>query len=138
MTVFHPYRMLTALCKKESANESMAEAGEVGAEVDDGTRYWGTGEGQPELSDDALQLAWWGIPLFLLFILCPQTVLKTTRRSIINDTYRSDLRLFYPTHLLVTTALYLTSFHTPPRGLSYRNHPRTSPTTRTHRFLSQA
>lgn len=58
LTVFHPYRTLTALCKKESANDSMAEAGEVGAEVDDGPRYWGTGEGQLELSDDALQLAW--------------------------------------------------------------------------------
>ncbi|KAF8123386.1 hypothetical protein EV363DRAFT_1455422 [Boletus edulis] len=72
LTVFHPYRTLTALCKKESASESMAEAGEVGVEVDDGPRYWGTGEGQLELSDDALQIAW----------------------SIINDTYRSDL--FYP------------------------------------------
>ena len=58
LTVFHPYRTLTALCKKESANEPMAEAGEVGAEVDDGPRYWGTGEGQLELNDDALQLAW--------------------------------------------------------------------------------
>ena len=93
LTVFHPYRTLTALCKKESANDSMTEAGEVGAEVDDGPRYWGTGEGQLELSDDALQLAWWGIPFF-----CgnPQRVLKTAFRSIINDTYRSDLCLLYP------------------------------------------
>lgn len=58
LTVFHPYRTLTALCKKESGSESIAEAGEVGAEVDDKQRYWGTGEGQLELSDDALQLAW--------------------------------------------------------------------------------
>ncbi|KAF8415152.1 cyclin-like protein, partial [Boletus edulis BED1] len=86
LTVFHPYRTLTALCKKESASESMAEAGEVGVEVDDGPRYWGTGEGRLELSDDALQIAW----------------------SIINDTYRSDLCLLYPPHLLAITALYLT------------------------------
>ena len=58
------------------------------------------------MNDDALQLAWWDI---LFFFSCyPQTVLKTTRRSIINDTYRSDLRLFYPTRLLAITALYLT------------------------------
>ena len=70
LTVFYPYRTLTALCKKESANESMTEVGEVGEEVDDGSRYWGTGEGQLELSDDALQLAWWGIPFFsFLFVL---------------------------------------------------------------------
>ena len=39
LTIFRPYRTLTTLCKKESANESMAEAGEVGAEVDDERRY---------------------------------------------------------------------------------------------------
>ncbi|KAG6375238.1 cyclin-like protein [Boletus reticuloceps] len=96
LTVFHPYRTLTALCKKESASESTAEAGEVGAEVDDGPRYWGTGEGRLELSDDALQIAW----------------------SIINDTYRSDLCLLYPPHLLAITALYLTLvLHAPTRDL---------------------
>ncbi|KAF8548321.1 cyclin-like protein [Imleria badia] len=96
LTVFHPYRTLTALCKKESANDSAAEAGEVGTEVDDGQRYWGTGEGQLELSDDALQLTW----------------------SIINDTYRSDLCLLYPPHLLAITALYLTLvLHAPTRDL---------------------
>lgn len=67
LTVFHPYRTLTALCKKESADDSTAEAGEVGTEVGDGPRYWGTGEGQLELSDDALQLAWYGIPFFHFF-----------------------------------------------------------------------
>ncbi|KAI9460408.1 cyclin-like protein [Boletus coccyginus] len=96
LTIFHPYRTLTALCKKESADESTAEAGEVGAEVDDGPRYWGMGEGQLELSDDALQLAW----------------------SVINDTYRSDLCLLYPPHLLAITALYLTLvLHAPTRDL---------------------
>ena len=86
LTVFHPYRTLKALCKKESVNESIAEAGEVGVEADDGP---GTGEGQLELRDDALQLAWWGIPFFFFFLFCvyPQTVLKTTHRSIINNTY---------------------------------------------------
>lgn len=58
LTVFHPYRTLMALCRKDNANDSTTEAGEVGAEVDDGPRYWGTGEGQLELSNDALQVAW--------------------------------------------------------------------------------
>ena len=70
LTVFYTYWTLTALCKKDSANRSIAEAGDVGAGVDDGLRSCGTGEGQPELSDDALQLAWWGIPLFVLFVSC--------------------------------------------------------------------
>lgn len=48
----------------------------------------------------------------------PQTVLKTTLRSIINDTYRSDLCLLYPPHLLAITALYLTLvLHAPTRDL---------------------
>lgn len=58
LTIFHPYRTLMALCKKESGKECAAEAGEVGGEVDDGLRHWGTGEGQLELSGDALQLTW--------------------------------------------------------------------------------
>ncbi|KAF8549809.1 hypothetical protein OG21DRAFT_1370171, partial [Imleria badia] len=99
--VFHPYRTLAALCKKESVNESTAEAGEVGevgTEVDDGQRYWGTGERQLELSDDPLQLAW----------------------SIINDTYRFDLCLLYPPHLAIT-ALHLTLvLHAPTRDLVLR------------------
>jgi len=114
LTIFHPYRTLTALCKKESADESTAEAGEVGAEVDDGPRYWGMGEGQLELSDDALQLAWCGV----LFYWYSRSVLKTTFRSVINDTYRSDLCLLYPPHLLAITALYLTLvLHAPTRDL---------------------
>ncbi|KAH0839450.1 hypothetical protein J3R83DRAFT_240 [Lanmaoa asiatica] len=106
LTIFHPYRTLTALCKKESRNESVAEAGEVGVEVDDGPRYWGTGEGQLELSDGALQLAW----------------------SIINDTYRSDLCLLYPPHLLAITALYLTLvLHAPTRDLVLHKSPSNLP-----------
>ena len=42
LIVFHPYRTLTALCRKESAGQSMAEAGDVGAEVDDEPHYRGT------------------------------------------------------------------------------------------------
>ncbi|KIJ13959.1 hypothetical protein PAXINDRAFT_176881 [Paxillus involutus ATCC 200175] len=96
LTIFHPYRTLMALCKKESSSDLMAEAGEVGVGIDDGPRYWGTGEGQLELPDEALQLAW----------------------SIINDTYRSDLCLLYPPHLLAITALYLTLvLHGPTRDL---------------------
>ncbi|KAF8128235.1 cyclin-like protein [Boletus edulis] len=117
LTVFHPYRTLTALCKKESASESTAEAGEVGAEVDDGPRYWGTGEGRLELSDDALQIAWYGHLIPFFFFRCGQYS-KTTFRSIINDTYRSDLCLLYPPHLLAITALYLTLvLHAPTRDL---------------------
>ncbi|KAI6038627.1 cyclin-like protein [Pisolithus marmoratus] len=96
LTVFHPYRTLMSLCRKEGPSESQTEAGEVGVGIDDGPRYWGTGEGQLELPDEALQLAW----------------------SIINDTYRSDLCLLYPPHLLAITALYLTlALHTPTKEL---------------------
>lgn len=83
LTVFHPYRTLLTLCKKESELDPSAtpaeegEAGEVGAVgfsgstslsgsghlgvgigADDGPRYWGTGEGRLELSAGALQTAW--------------------------------------------------------------------------------
>lgn len=102
LTVFHPYRTLLAICKKESSNDLQTEAGEVGVGVDDGPRYWGSGDGQLELPDDAFQLAW----------------------SIINDTYRSDLCLLYPPHLLAITALYLTVvLHGPTRELlQQRSH----------------
>ncbi|KAF9224527.1 cyclin-like protein [Gyrodon lividus] len=117
LTVFHPYRTLMALSKTESSSDFMAEAGEVGVGIDDGPRYWGTGEGQLELPDEALQLAW----------------------SIINDTYRSDLCLLYPPHLLAITALYLTlvlhgptrdliqqKSHLAPSGDTHANSPRRS------------
>jgi len=58
LIVFHPYRTLLSICKKESSNDLQAEAGEVEVGMDDGSRYWGSGEGQLELSDDAFQLAW--------------------------------------------------------------------------------
>ncbi|KIK57464.1 hypothetical protein GYMLUDRAFT_247097 [Collybiopsis luxurians FD-317 M1] len=100
LVVFHPYRTLLALvCKKEpnpgagNGSNSVpdpeeAEAGELGTGIgtEDGPRYWGTGQGKLELSEAALQTAWF----------------------IINDTYRSDLCLLYPPHLIAITAIYLT------------------------------
>ncbi|KAI0036970.1 cyclin-like protein [Vararia minispora EC-137] len=88
LTVFHPYRTLTTLCGKEPGHAMPgAEAGEVvGVGVDDGPRYWGTGEGKLVLEEGALQMAWF----------------------IINDTYRSELCLLYPPHLIAIAALYLT------------------------------
>ncbi|KAF5334841.1 hypothetical protein D9758_014295 [Tetrapyrgos nigripes] len=110
LTVFHPYRTLLALCKVSPGGSgtssgatnpaSYAEAGELGAAGDlvnpddlgvgladeDGPRYWGTGEGALELSVNALQTAWF----------------------IINDTYRSNLCLLYPPHLIAIAAIYLT------------------------------
>lgn len=63
LIVFHPYRSLLAICKKvddtEGGSLHEAEAGEVGAGIDDGPRYWGTGEGQLELDEGALQTAWY-------------------------------------------------------------------------------
>jgi len=66
LTVFHPYRTLLSLCKKEATSDSSShnsEEGEtddlgVGLGMDDGPRYWGTGEGQLELTPAALQTAW--------------------------------------------------------------------------------
>ncbi|KAH7927034.1 cyclin-like protein [Leucogyrophana mollusca] len=96
LTIFHPYRTLLSLCKTESSSDLQAEAGEVAAGIDDGLRYWGSGDGQLELPDGALQLAW----------------------SIINDTYRSNLCVVYPPHLLAITALYLTLvLHSPTREM---------------------
>lgn len=47
----------------------------------------------------------------------PHTAQRTTR-SIVNDTYRSDLCLLYPPHLLAVTALYLVLvLHSPTRDL---------------------
>ncbi|KAK7053766.1 CYCLIN domain-containing protein [Favolaschia claudopus] len=96
LTVFHPYRTLLALCKSgngsEDASAQEEEAGEVGAGIpaDDGPRYWGTGQGQLELPPNGLQTAWF----------------------IVNDTYRSELCLLYPPHLIAIAALYLTCvFH---------------------------
>lgn len=64
LIVFHPYRTLLALCRKESTGHDAAleevEAGEVGIGIgsESGPRYWGTGEGQLEVSEGTLQTAW--------------------------------------------------------------------------------
>ncbi|THG94762.1 hypothetical protein EW026_g6771 [Hermanssonia centrifuga] len=87
LIAFHPYRTLMTLCGREGSSVSHdTEAGELGAGVQDGPRYWGTGEGKLELQESALQMAWF----------------------IINDTYRSDLCLIYPPHLIAIAAIYLT------------------------------
>ncbi|KAJ3544186.1 hypothetical protein NM688_g5771 [Phlebia brevispora] len=113
LVVFHPYRTLMTLCGKEGIAMAVdAEAGEVGVGVQDGARYWGTGEGKLELQEPALQLAWF----------------------IINDTYRSDLCLLYPPHLIAIAAIYLTLvFHPGTRdalhlqdGTSSQSNPRRS------------
>ncbi|KAH7907126.1 cyclin-like protein [Hygrophoropsis aurantiaca] len=104
LTIFHPYRTLLSLVRKEDSSEFQAEAGELSLGIDDGIRYWGTGDGQLELPDGALQLAW----------------------SIVNDTYRSDLCLIYPPHLLAVTALYLTLvLHAPTRDM-IQQHPQSA------------
>ncbi|KAG5723916.1 RNA polymerase II holoenzyme cyclin-like subunit [Termitomyces sp. T112] len=101
LVVFHPYRTLLTLCKKETPESASlfgseeGEADEVGTGLgtDEGSRYWGTGEGQLELTENALQTAWF----------------------IINDTYRSDLCLLHPPHIIAIAALYLTFvIHSPP------------------------
>lgn len=97
LVVFHPYRTLLSLCKKEASDSSSSEEGEtedlgVGIGPDDGPRYWGTGDGQLEFTPAALQTAW----------------------SIINDSYRSQLCLLYPPHLIAIAAIYLTFILHPP------------------------
>ncbi|TDL17693.1 hypothetical protein BD410DRAFT_816457 [Rickenella mellea] len=86
LIVFHPYRTLMTLVKEQGKDSVEREAGELGAGIEDGPRYWGTGQGCLILPSGAIQTAWF----------------------IINDTYRSDLCLLYPPHLIAITALYLT------------------------------
>ncbi|KAF9530960.1 cyclin-like protein [Crepidotus variabilis] len=95
LIIFHPYRTLLALCKRENTPLSTSEEGEdlgIGLDTDDGPRYWGTGEGQLELPTGALQVAW----------------------SIINDTYKSQLCLLHPPHLIAIAAIYLSFIIHPP------------------------
>ncbi|KAL1663234.1 cyclin-like protein [Schizophyllum commune] len=112
LTIYHPYRSLLALCTKESAAQLEhiePEAGELGAGIgaDDGPRYWGTGEGRLQLAEGALQTAW----------------------LIINDTYRSELCLLYPPHLIAVAAIYLTLvFHGPTRTALEQQLNREEPT----------
>ncbi|KAJ8506883.1 hypothetical protein ONZ45_g10650 [Pleurotus djamor] len=91
LVVFHPYRTLLTLCKKEgdsSQEEEEGEAGELGAGIgmDDGPKYWGSTKDQLQVKDGALQTAWF----------------------IINDTYRSDICLIYPPHMIAIAAIYMT------------------------------
>jgi hypothetical protein len=66
LVVFHPYRTLLTLCGREAALAVVSEAGEVGVGVDDGPRYWGTGEGRLELEEGPLQTAWHVDPILTL------------------------------------------------------------------------
>ena len=108
LTVFHPYRTLMTLCGKESV-VGLAEAGELGTGIDEGPRYWGTGEGKLELPEGALQTAWYvpHDPYLRMRMACADET-RRERRLIINDTYRSELCLLYPPHLIAVAALYLT------------------------------
>ncbi|EKM59002.1 uncharacterized protein PHACADRAFT_136142 [Phanerochaete carnosa HHB-10118-sp] len=100
LIVYHPYRTLLTLCGKENSSSVVeAEAGELGAGIQDGPRYWGTGEGKLELQETALQTAW----------------------LIINDTYRSDLCLLHPPHMIAIAAIYLTLVFHAPTCASIRN-----------------
>lgn len=59
LIVFHPYRSLKALIKDSwDAEGQEKEAGELGVGIDDGPRYWGTGEGRLIIYPGGLQLAW--------------------------------------------------------------------------------
>ncbi|KAI0337540.1 cyclin-like protein [Trametopsis cervina] len=110
LVVFHPYRTLMTLCGKDNISPfADAEAGELGAGVQDGARYWGTGEGKLELQEGALQMAWF----------------------IVNDSFRSDLCLIYPPHLIAVTAIYLTLvFHSSTRNsLHFQSSPTPSSVT---------
>lgn len=69
LIVFHPYRTLLALCKRELNTSPDGEEGEAldlgaGLDASDGPRYWGTGEGQLELPAGGLQVSWFGILIF--------------------------------------------------------------------------
>ncbi|KLO17490.1 cyclin-like protein [Schizopora paradoxa] len=89
LVVFHPYRTLMSLVRDPGtvAQELLEkEAGELGTGVDDGPRYWGTDEGKLSMQTGGIQMAWF----------------------LINDTYRSNICITYPPHLIAIAALYLT------------------------------
>ena len=102
LVVFHPYRTLLTLCGRETAYAFDTEAGEVGVGIDNGPRYWGTGEGKLELEEGPLQTAWY---VDVHSYVYPST---DARRFIINDTYRSEICLLYPPHMIAIAAIYLT------------------------------
>ncbi|KZT20552.1 cyclin-like protein [Neolentinus lepideus HHB14362 ss-1] len=119
LTVFHPYRTLMTLCCKEGSSSDLdAEAGELGVGINEGHRYWGTGEGKLELQEAALQMAWF----------------------IINDTYRSQLCLLYPPHMIAIAVINLTLvLHNPTRAsIQSSNPPPASQAAPTRRSSRQA
>jgi hypothetical protein len=99
LTVFHPYRSLLALCCREGAASVIgtdAEAGELGAGVDDGPRYWGSGEGKLELNEGALQMAWcvrrvFSSELVCLLVLTGSSSTILTGRTCALSTHRISL-----------------------------------------------
>ncbi|KAI9448659.1 hypothetical protein F5148DRAFT_1292170 [Russula earlei] len=93
LVVFHPYPTLLTLCGREAAHADVSEAGEVGVGIDNGPRYWGSGEGRLELGEGPLQTAW--------HVVIPYSF-------IINDTYRSELCLLCPPHMIAIAAIHLT------------------------------
>jgi len=58
LVVFHPYCTLLTLCGREAAQAVVSKAGEVSVGIDNGSRYWDTGEGRLELEEGPLQTAW--------------------------------------------------------------------------------
>lgn len=61
LIVFHPYRTLMTVVKDSSGSQvslTDKEAGELGTGIEDGPRYWGTGEGKLTLHQTAVQTAW--------------------------------------------------------------------------------
>ncbi|KAI5124300.1 hypothetical protein M0805_008908 [Coniferiporia weirii] len=87
LVVFHPYRTLMTLVRdtSQAGQDAEKEAGELGTGIDDGPRFWGTGEGRLDMHVGGIQNAWF----------------------LINDTYRSDICILYPPHLIAIAALYL-------------------------------
>ncbi|KAF9653512.1 C/H/G cyclin, partial [Thelephora ganbajun] len=101
LVVFHPYRTLISICGKEGGKGPDQEAGELGFGVNDGPRYWGTGEGKLILQESAFQNVW----------------------LIINDLYRTDLCLMYPPHLIAIGALMVTlAYHTSTKPIIQQAH----------------
>ncbi|VDB87138.1 unnamed protein product [Peniophora sp. CBMAI 1063] len=116
LTVFHPYATLMTLCGKEKDGAvASLEAGEVGSGADDGPRYWGTGEGKLLLDEGALQTAWF----------------------VINDTYRSELCLLYPPHLIAVAAIYVALILHPKTRQAIQHPPAPTASSSTRRSSRQ-
>lgn len=104
--MFHPYRTLLALCKAGSTGEDdsvEAEAGEVGIGigVEDGPRYWGTGEGKLEMSPGALQTAWFvQLSDWPLYATCCSQVIPTGLSSM-TLTVQTSASFTHPTSSLL-------------------------------------